>query len=151
MQRSAFASACTRGRIANLENLSAVDRQIIEMTLRQMQEVEQEVGKLEAEIIARGKGLRGLQQLLQIHGLNLIAAIGLLVEIGNIEQFDSSKQLVAYAGLATSVRQSNQTERRGKISKQGRKRLRAEGIGFYAKSQVRAGCQIKKSVSKNRM
>jgi transposase len=124
MKRSAFASPRTRGRMAKLENLTSVDRQIIEMTLRQMSEVEAEVKGLEAEIIARGKGLRGLQQLLQIHGLNLIAAIGLLVEIGNIELFETSKQLVAYAGLAASVRQSNQTEKRGKITKQGRKRLR---------------------------
>jgi transposase len=124
LKRSAFASPRTRGQVAKLENLSAVDRQIIEMALRQMSEVEQEVAKLEAEIIERGKGLRGLARLLQIHGLNLIAAIGLLVEIGDIEQFETSKQLVAYAGLATSVRQSNQTERRGKITKQGRKRLR---------------------------
>jgi len=124
MKRSAFASPRTRGRMAKLENLSTVDRQMIEMTPRQMSEIEQEVGKLEAEIIQRGKGLPGLQRLLQIHGLNMIGAIGLLVEIGDIEQFDTSKQLVAYAGLATSVRQSNQTERRGKISKQGRKRLR---------------------------
>jgi transposase len=86
--------------------------------------VEGEVERLEAEIIERGKGLPGLKQLLQIHGLNLIAAIGLLAEIGQIEQFETSKQLVAYAGLATSVRQSNETTRRGKITKQGRKRLR---------------------------
>lgn len=124
MKRSAFASPRTRGRMAKLDNLSSVDRQIIEITLRQMSEVEQEVSKLEAEIIERGKGLRGLERLLQIHGLNLIAAIGLLVEIGNIEMFQTSKQVVAYAGLAASVRQSNQTERRGKITKQGRKRLR---------------------------
>jgi transposase len=124
MKRSAFSSPRTRGRMAKLENLTLVDRQIIEMTLRQMSEVEQEVSKLEAEIIERGKGLPGLQRLLQIHGLNLIAAIGLLVEIGKIEQFETSKQLVAYAGLAASVRQSNQTEKRGRITKQGRKRLR---------------------------
>ncbi|HEX8088968.1 MAG TPA: transposase [Blastocatellia bacterium] len=61
---------------------------------------------------------------MQIHGLNLIAAIGLVAEIGDIELFDSSKQLVSYAGLATSVRQSNETVRRGKITKQGRKGLR---------------------------
>lgn len=93
-------------------------------TMRQMSEVEQEVSKLEAEIIERGKGLRGLERLLQIHGLNLIAAIGLLSEIGDIEMFETSKQMVAYAGLATSVKQSNETTRRGKITKQGRKRLR---------------------------
>jgi transposase len=68
-----------------------------------------------------------LERLLQIHGLNLIAAIGLLVEIGNIGLFDSSKQLVAYAGLATGVRQSAETRWRGKITKQGRKRLRMIG------------------------
>jgi transposase len=128
MKRSAFASPRTRGQVAKLEGLSRVDRQIIEMTLRQMSEVEQEVGKLETEIMERGKGLRGLERLLQIHGLNLIAAIGLLAEIGNIEQFETSKQLVAYAGLAASVRQSNQTERRGRITKQGRKRLRTIAI-----------------------
>ena len=48
--------------MAELENLCLLDRQIIEMALRQMSEIEQEVGKLEAEIIARGKGLRGLQR-----------------------------------------------------------------------------------------
>ena len=44
MKRSAFASPRTRGRMAELENLSPVDRQIIEMRLRQMREVEKEVG-----------------------------------------------------------------------------------------------------------
>jgi transposase len=94
------------------------------MAIRQMSQMEGEAQKLEAEIISRGKSLPGLKQLLQIHGLNLIAAIGLLAEIGSIELFAESKQLVAYAGLATSVRQSNETVRRGKITKQGRKRLR---------------------------
>jgi transposase len=57
-----------------------------------------------------------------------VSAIGLLVEIGDIERFETSKQLVAYAGLAASVRQSNRTEKRGKITKQGRKRLRTTMI-----------------------
>ena len=124
MKRSAFASPRTRDRMTRLEGLSSVDRQIIEAAVRQMSQIEGEVKQLEAEIIERGKGLAGLNRLLQIHGMNLLAAIGLLVEIGNIELFESSKQLVAYAGLATSVRQSNETTRRGKITKQGRKRLR---------------------------
>lgn len=122
--RAAFQSKRTRGRLLSLEQLSAVDRQVLEMSLRQMSQVESEIRQLEAEIIERGKSLAGLKRVLQIHGMNLIAAIGLLAEIGSIELFDSSKQLVAYAGLAASVRQSNETTRRGKITKQGRKRLR---------------------------
>jgi transposase len=39
-----------------------------------------------------------------------------------------SKQLVSYAGLATSTRQSNEHTRRGSITKQGRKRLRTIAI-----------------------
>jgi transposase len=122
--RAAFNSKRARARLLKLEQLSAVDRRVIEMSLRQMGQVEGEIVELEAEIIERGKSLPGLKRLLQIHGLNLIAAIGLLVEIGSIELFETSKQLVSYAGLATSVRQSNETVRRGKITKQGRKRLR---------------------------
>jgi len=41
--------------------------------------------------------------------LNLLSAISLLAEIGDIHLFETSKQLVAYSGLATSIRQSNQT------------------------------------------
>lgn len=122
--RAAFNSKRARARLLTLDQLTAADRLVIEMAIRQMRQVEDEVSRLEDEIIERGKGLAGLKRVLQIHGLNLIAAIGLLVEIGQIELFETSKQLVAYAGLATSVRQSNETTRRGKITKQGRKRLR---------------------------
>ena len=122
--RAAFNSPRTRGKLCSLEQLTAVDRQVLEMAIRQMSQVEGEISRLEAEIIERGKSLAGLKRLLQVHGLNLLAAIGLLAEIGSIELFDTSKQLVSYAGLATSVRQSADTTRRGKITKQGRKRLR---------------------------
>ena len=122
--RAAFKSKRSRSRLTGLDQLSAADRLVIEMALRQMSQVECEVKRLEVEIIERGKGLAGLKRLLQIHGLNLMAAIGLLVEIGDIELFETSKRLVSYSGLATSVRQSNETVRRGKITKQGRKRLR---------------------------
>lgn len=89
-----------------------------------MSQIEGEVKLVEAEIIGRGKSLAGLKRLLQIHGLNLIAAIGVLSETGSIELFESSKQSVGYAGLATSVSQCNERVRGGKITRQGRKRLR---------------------------
>jgi transposase len=126
--RAAFSSKRTRMRLARLEELTDVDRQIIEMVVRQIEQIEAEIERVEDEIVRRGKGLAGVKRLLQIHGLNLLSAIGMLVEIGDIGLFDSSKQLVSYAGLATSVRQSNETVRRGKITKQRRKRLRTIAI-----------------------
>ena len=96
--------------------------------LRQIEALGAEIAVLEAEIIALGKALKGLRRLLQVHGLNLLSAISLLAEIGEIAQFETSKQLVADAGLATSTRQSNERVRHGKITKQGRKRLRTTVI-----------------------
>lgn len=64
--------------------------------------------------------MKGIKRLLQLHGMNLLSATSLLAEIGSIELFETSKQLVAYSGLATSVRQSNETIRQGHITKQGR-------------------------------
>jgi transposase len=124
LTRAAFASQASRARLLAREELPAHDLVILRACLRQMEELDQEIGALEAEIIARGKALRGLRRLLQVHGLNLLSAISLLAEIGDITQFETSKQLVSYAGLATSTRQSNETTRHGKITKQGRKRLR---------------------------
>ena len=66
----------------------------------------------------------GLKRLLQIRGFGLIAAIGVLAEIGESRRFPTAKQLVSYAGLATAVRQSGNAERYGHITKEGRKRLR---------------------------
>ena len=128
LTRAAFASRVSRARLLAREVLPAHDLVILRACLRQIEELEQEIGALEAEIITRGKELKGLRRLLQVHGLNLLSAISLLAEIGDITQFETSKQLVSYAGLVTSTRQSNETTRHGKITKQGRKRLRTTVI-----------------------
>jgi transposase len=126
--RSAFASKVARERLRKRDDLSAADVIILHSALRQIDELDQEVGRLEEEIVRLGKPMKGIKRLLQLHGMNILSAISLLAEIGSIELFETSKQLVAYSGLATSVRQSNETIRQGHITKQGRKRLRTVAI-----------------------
>ncbi len=128
LPRSAFASAIARERLTKRHDLSAADRVILQSAIRQIGELDQEIEKLEMEIVRLGKNLKGIKRLLQLHGMNLLSAISLLAEIGSIELFETSKQLVAYSGLATSVRQSNDVTRQGHITKQGRKRLRTVAI-----------------------
>jgi transposase len=128
LPRAAFASEAGRRRVAARDGLATADRAIIEAALRQMASLEAEVAQLEAEVVRLGKGLPGLKRLLQVHGLNLLSAVALLAEVGDIALFDTSKQLVSYAGLATSVRQSSETTRYGAITKRGRKRLRTIAI-----------------------
>jgi transposase len=124
LRRAAFASAAGRGRLAEREDLPASDLLVLRVALRQMAQLDSEVAQLDTEIVRRGKRLKGLRRLLQVHGLNLLSAISLLAEVGDITLFDTSKPLVAYAGLATSTRQSSETTRHGGITKRGRKRLR---------------------------
>jgi transposase len=124
LTRAAFASAVSRGRLSERDDLPASDLLVLRAALRQIEQLEAEVGQLEAEIVRRGKALKGLRRLLQVHGLNLLSAISLLAEVGDIALFETSKQLVSYAGLATSTKQSSETVRHGGITKRGRKRLR---------------------------
>jgi transposase len=128
LSRSAFASKVSRARLSKRDDLAPADALIMQATLRQIEELDREVEALGTEIVRVGKQLAGVKRLLQVHGMNLLSAISLLAEIGDINLFETSKQLTAYAGLATSTRQSNETTRHGGITKRGRKRLRTVAI-----------------------
>jgi transposase len=126
--RSAFATHIARERLLETEDLAASDSLILQAAVRQVNELDREIEQLESQIIKQGKTLKGLKRLLGLHGMNLLSAISLLAEIGDIDLFETSKQLTSYAGLVTSTRQSNETTRHGHITKQGRKRLRTTAI-----------------------
>jgi transposase len=63
--------------------------------------------------------------LVQLPGIGLLSAMTLLAGIGDVARFPTAKQLVGYAGLGAQVHDSGQVHRRGGITKQGRRELRA--------------------------
>jgi transposase len=63
--------------------------------------------------------------LLQLPGIGLITAVTLLAAIGDISRFPLAKKLVGYSGLGTRVHDSGQTRRTGRITKAGRRDIRA--------------------------
>jgi transposase len=63
--------------------------------------------------------------LLQLPGVGLITAITLLAAIGDISRFPNAEHLVGYAGLGGRVHDSGQTHRGGRITKAGRRDIRA--------------------------
>jgi transposase len=124
LTRAAFASVVSRARLMKRDDLPTADLLVLRTCLRQIDQLDAEIKGIEEEVTRHGQTLKGLRRLLQAHGLNLLSAISLLAEIGDISLFDTSKQLVSYAGLATSTKQSSETTRHGGITKRGRKRLR---------------------------
>jgi transposase len=94
--------------------------------------------------------LPGLKRLLQGRGFGLVAAIGILAEIGDVTRFQSGKQLASYAGLVTSVRQSGTSERYGHITKEGRRLLRGfrvEAVLSMTRNPPRGGVPWRSSTS----
>jgi transposase len=61
---------------------------------------------------------------LQLPGFGLVVGLTLLAAIGDITRFATPKKLVGYAGLGSSVHDSGQTHRTGRITKSGRREMR---------------------------
>jgi transposase len=100
LTRAAFASRSSRARLMSRDGLPAADLLVLRACLRQVEQLDAEVKGMEEDVMRRGKTLGGVRRLLQVHGLNLLSAISLLAEVGDISLFDTSKQLVSYAVLA---------------------------------------------------
>lgn len=64
----------------------------------------------------------------QLPGVGLITALTLLAAIGDISRFPTDKHLVGYAGLGIRVHDSGLTHRSGRITKAGRRDIRAAMI-----------------------
>ena len=71
-----------------------------------------------------GEGLKGQKNLQSITGISKLSSTIILSNIGDINDFDNSKKLCAYAGLVPRVYDSNESIRHGRITKRGDKILR---------------------------
>jgi transposase len=74
--------------------------------------------------------------LVQMPGMGLIVAMTILAAVGDITRFPSAKHLVGYAGLGAKVHDSGETKKTGRITKRGRKDLRA-AMATAAQAAVR--------------
>jgi len=84
-----------------------------------------QLGELEKQIDELAVGLPEVDLLKSIPGIGDRLAATIISEIGDADQFESAKQLVAYAGLDPGVYSSGKfTASRNRITKRGSKRLR---------------------------
>jgi transposase len=111
--------------VALVEVLEMTFDPIIQMELRvivgQIRAFNQSIAELEKIIKAEGPKLPGHRNLKSIKGIGDVGATVLLSVIGSIDAFTHPGKLAAYFGIVPRVRNSNETEHSGRITKRGTK------------------------------
>jgi transposase len=105
-----------------------LDRMRIGTLLNEIDRIDALVADLES-VIASYVALRPhlkeqLDRLMSVPGINLVTGAGIMAAIGDVTRFPDKKKLAAYFGVVPSTKQSGDSSRNGRITKQGRAEAR---------------------------
>lgn len=110
--------------LRELDELPEVEKIVLASNLKVLEALEAEIAAVEKELSSRAISLPGVEILLGISGIDVLAALTILAEIGDVKRFASAKKVCSFAGLVPSVHQSGKTRYTGHITKAGRSMLR---------------------------
>lgn len=102
-----------------------------------VQAADERVARLSVALCASIQGWRFepvVAALQALRGIDVLSAIGLVAEIGDIQRFDHPRKLMAYLGLVPSEHSSGERVRKGSITKTGNahaRRLLTEAAWNY--------------------
>ncbi len=106
---------------------NAIQQIVFQEYIDAVKQAEARVTGLEKEM---EKSLKGwvlapvVEALMALRGIKLIAAMTIMVELGDITRFDSPRQLMSYLGLVPREHSSGERRRRGGITKTGNSHVR---------------------------
>ena len=98
-----------------------IQRVELEVLVEQIRHLNESIAKLEDAIRKQGPKLPGWKNLTSIKGIGDIGGAIMLATIGNVHDFADEGKLAAYFGIVPRVGDSDETERRGRITKRGNK------------------------------
>jgi transposase len=113
--RSNLWSGVGRARLGRMP-LSQSDRALVEMKLEQLDHLAAQQATLDGRIRALYEAWPEAQWLDEVRGVGPMTAVSVLAHIGPIGRFATAEDLIAYAGLAPGVRQSDRTCHHGGIA-----------------------------------
>lgn len=99
-------------------------RMEIKLLLEDYRSKQAQLEQVTAVLEAETRKVPNAEKLLAIKGVGLITVAGFLSEVGDIQRFDSPKQIQKLAGLELKENSSGKHRGRSSISKRGRKKLR---------------------------
>lgn len=97
---------------------------LLEQWLGLIDDINGRVKQLDREIERMAKSVPETELLMTVPGISSYSGLMIHAEIGEIDRFDEAGQVVSYAGLDPSVRESGDTRHEGSISKEGSSYLR---------------------------
>jgi transposase len=95
---------------------------------------DRQISALERDVHQHLKGHRGYEAVQAINGIGRVSAAVMVAEIGDVSRFPTAAHLCSWVGLTPTHRESDLKTRRGHISKQGSRLVRAtliEAISRY--------------------
>ncbi len=104
--------------------LDKMDRLRVNGYLSVLEVLEKEIKILDKMVRERAKVNEEAERLMSVPGIGYFSALTVLSEVGDVRRFPKAKNLVSYAGLNPSVRESAGQIHRGHISRQGSPWLR---------------------------
>ncbi|MCP5018632.1 MAG: IS110 family transposase [Ketobacter sp.] len=110
-----------------MQELEPLDRISLEQALFMLRCYDDTIGRLEAEIEQQSQTERfkdRCELLCAFKGIQLLTAMTLLTELGDIRRFAHPKQLTSYCGLDISEYSSGGKEKKYGITKMGNRRVR---------------------------
>ncbi len=127
--------------------LSALERTRIQSYFETLAFIQRQIRNLDACLAEACAKDERLPLLVQLPGIAFLTAVTLIAAIGTIERFPSAGALVGYAGLGARVHDSGQTHRTGRITKAGRRELRAAMVEA-AQTAVRVNSHWKEELAR---
>jgi len=96
-----------------------IDGLVLSMKLDELDYLEQQLARLVAAMAEVLSDWRPAQRLQAIRGIGVVSAVSIAARIGSVNRFEGPEGLIAYAGLAPGIRQSDDTRRTGGIGGPG--------------------------------
>lgn len=112
-------------REAVADSLDPLSIRTIEYHLKMIDDLDEEVRVIEAEMARKGREKKELLDILAgVPGVGRVGAHTILAEIGQVEDFDNGEQLASYFGLVPRIYQSGEKNLTGHITKHGSPHMR---------------------------
>ena len=98
-----------------LKRLPGTDKVIIEQKLAELGRLEEQLKVALHELLVAFDESVAARRLEAIKGIGAVSAISIVARIGPVKRFPNAEALIAFAGLAPGIRQSDETRRNGRI------------------------------------